>query len=445
VSTFTVVNDDTLAAAIGKSRRRLAYIAPGISETVAAAVGALFERADPPAVTVIIDADPEVCRLGYGTVDGLQRLRALAEEHHLGIRYQSGLRIAVLASDDDFLVYAPTPRLIEAGSLTPSQPNAIVIGADAPAKVLAAAAAEDFQTQLLPSAAEIGRGAVTPEVMDNTLKDLARTPPKRFDVARVERVFNSKLQYVELEITGYKLSVQKVTLPNDLLIGDDPELGKRLRNSFRLLQGDGLSVEIDRLDSQSGEVVLDGQGTPHKEPYSEEHLEADRKKLYDDYLTQVAGYGWLIRRWDRKAFDARVEVFKRKLELYQRAAQQVLDQRMAETIRELATKLLAKMGGELPPRLTKHMLSAQADTEEKIDALTAEIRHAYGDTGRIFNPEIRVRYKDLTYETIQEPRFRSAIERAYNKPGQSSIFARLFEEFDAAPEARLPTMSDEGA
>ena len=91
MSTFTVVNDAALVAAIDRCRKQLAYIAPGISAPVADAIGRLFERADPPAVTVIIDADPEVCRLGYGTVAGLQPLRALVERHQFSIRQQPGL------------------------------------------------------------------------------------------------------------------------------------------------------------------------------------------------------------------------------------------------------------------------------------------------------------------------------------------------------------------
>lgn len=73
MSMFIVVNDEALVAAIGRSRQRLAYIVPGISKPVADAIEGLFERTDPPAVTVIIDSDPEICRLDHGAVEGLRR------------------------------------------------------------------------------------------------------------------------------------------------------------------------------------------------------------------------------------------------------------------------------------------------------------------------------------------------------------------------------------
>lgn len=435
MSTFAVVNDGVLVAAIDCSRQRLAYIAPGISEPVADAIGRLFERVDPPAVTVIIDSDPEVCRLGYGTVAGLKRLQEVVERHQLAIRHQAGLRVAVLASDDDLLVYAPVAQLIEAGSTSDAKPNAIVIGPDAPARLLAAAATEGYARHCLPSDAEIGQEALTPVDLGAALQDLARTPPKAFDVARVERVFNSKLQYVELEITGYKLSARQIALPNDLLIGDDPELEKRLRNSFRLLESGGLQVDIDEIDPKSGEVKLDSHGKAVKEPYSEKRLEADRKKLYANFLTQVAGHGWLIRRWDREAFDQRVEVLKRKIEAYQKGVSAALQEKIDGTIKSLAGQLLEKMEGNLPHRLSKSLLTAQPTDEELLAVLAAELTAAFGSAEQVFNPELKVRYKDLTYETIQDKSFRSALETAFQRSGQVSAYTRLFEEYDAARAA----------
>ncbi|NCT69100.1 MAG: DEAD/DEAH box helicase [Rhodanobacteraceae bacterium] len=117
MSTFAVVNDAVLVAAIDRCHQRLAYIAPGVTADVVAAIGRLFERPNPPAVTLILDVDPEVYRLGDGTIEGIQRLRALAERYQVGIRSQPGLRLGVLASDDDLLVYAPTPLLVEAAAI----------------------------------------------------------------------------------------------------------------------------------------------------------------------------------------------------------------------------------------------------------------------------------------------------------------------------------------
>ncbi len=88
MTTFTVVNEDTLAAAVDQSRERLVYIAPGITAKIVAAMAVAMQGTQPPPLTVIIDTDPEVCRLGYGTVEGLKALQAAGQM--LPIRYQRG-------------------------------------------------------------------------------------------------------------------------------------------------------------------------------------------------------------------------------------------------------------------------------------------------------------------------------------------------------------------
>ena len=68
MSTFTVINEAALVHAVEQCNERLVYIAPGITEPIVRAMGKLMAREPLPALTVIIDTDPEVCRLGYGTV-----------------------------------------------------------------------------------------------------------------------------------------------------------------------------------------------------------------------------------------------------------------------------------------------------------------------------------------------------------------------------------------
>lgn len=440
MSTFTVVDDQTLVAAIDRCRHRLVYIAPGITKPVVEAIDRMFERQEVPAITIIIDSDPEVCRMGYGTVEGLNALNALVERHHFVLRTQPGLRVGVLASDDELQVYAPTPQLIEAGSHTERKPNAIAIGRDPLAQLLDAAAAEGVADAPLPSNAEIGQQALTPTKLRESLAELARMPPKAFNVSRVERVFNAQLQYVELEVTGYKLSSRKVNIPNDLLIGEDPDLEKRLRNTFALLEGKAsLQVEIASLDASNLQPVLDARGKPKTLRYSEKQLETDRQKLYVDFLTTVKGYGWLIKRWDRPALDRRVKWFRRRVEAYRDGIEELLGASVQVSIRALAEVLLPKLKDRFPDRLRKHLLSATPAEADMLDLVTKELTDAFGRAHQHARPEIRINFKDLTYETIKDPKFREALEVAYGRRGQPSAFSRLFEEFDAARESDEPS------
>ncbi len=125
--TFTIVNDEVLIQAIKAARRKLVYVAPGITGPVAQALGQQFKELGKSSVILILDINPEVYRLGYGDVTGLEQLKKYADDHGFEIRHQPGVRIGLLISDDNILIYSPTPLLIEAGSQQPEKPNAILL------------------------------------------------------------------------------------------------------------------------------------------------------------------------------------------------------------------------------------------------------------------------------------------------------------------------------
>jgi hypothetical protein len=112
--TFTAATDELLIEMIGKARHRIVFIAPGVTEKVAEALGHRFSQEDKLRIEVILDADPEVYRLGF-TVEGITKLKSQAQTQHVGLRHQPGIRIAILIADEKALIYAPTPQLVEAG------------------------------------------------------------------------------------------------------------------------------------------------------------------------------------------------------------------------------------------------------------------------------------------------------------------------------------------
>ena len=436
-STFTVVNEETVAAAVAHCRDRLVYIAPGITEKIVAALAVAMQRARPPALTVIIDADPEVCRLGYGTVEGLEELQRFAAEQMLPIRYQPGLRLGVLIVDEQIAVYAPTPLLIEAGSDRADQPNAIALGAGNPLdRVLKACAAEGQSGTAvpLPSEAEVGTMAATPELLQKSLMELSRLPPKPFDVARTERVYNTKLQYVDFEVTGYKLTARRVQIPTDLLVGTDKTLEARLRNSFSLLEGkESLVVQIADADPDTGEARVDKQGTPSMVGYSELTIEEERKKIYTDFLTPIPGHGQLISKMRRKAFDTRLEWFKARVAAYTMAVKQQLDKAVEASVKGLTEALLPGVMQRPPARLMKSCLSLIPTDDDYRAAVEAELSQAFNLGDRFFQPMVRVIFKDLTYETITDKKFVAQLNKLFPSLSQHGFF----EEHDSAPELRL--------
>ncbi len=430
MSTFTVVNDETLLVAISAARRKLVLVAPGISKAVAEALGKRFVELGRLSITVILDVDPEVCRLGYGDIAGLQKIKELADENLLELRHQPGVRLGILISDTETLIYAPTPLLVEAGSMQPEKPNAIVIR-DVPLAQVERAMAVDENS--LPSDAEIGKQVVAAKQIAEVEKDLKENPPKEFNIARAERVFNSRIQYVEFKVENYKLSSRVAPIPSDLMgLADSADLLDRWRNSFRMFDAkNSFRVKVPERD-ENGLPTAYPDGSPRLVEYSEKNLEKEKAQIVRDYLFVVPNFDTVILRARRTEFDARIAQFRIRLADFKGAAEAHLTDELKRSIQNLVDYLMPRATEKPLARYRKASLNAQVEGEELKAMLAADLAEAFGKVDTVFAPSLTVRFKDVTYESIHDGKFREGLERVM--PGRT--VEKLFREHDAAPEQR---------
>jgi len=68
-----------LIAMIRCAKQRRVFIAPGVSEELAKAIIETWKEIGPSKVRILLDVDPEVCRMGYGQFTALQLLHEAAE------------------------------------------------------------------------------------------------------------------------------------------------------------------------------------------------------------------------------------------------------------------------------------------------------------------------------------------------------------------------------
>ena len=429
MQTFTVVNDDVLADAINKATSKIVYIAPGISKVVALALGNRFGSLGALSMTIIVDNDPEVYRLGYGDTEGLDHIKKLSDEHMLELRQQPGVRIGVLITDNTTLVYSPTPHLIEAGSEQEDKPNAIVIPSATDAIEQACAAAEGT----LPEDAEIGRSVVEAEALAAMKKDLEEVPPKQYSVARIERVFNSRIQYVEFKLNKYKLSSMIAPIPADLMgLQDNEEIRSRWRNAFKMFDSaDSLKVDIPARD-ENGDVRRTEDGEKIKIQYDEKAIQRDRKKIEENYLYKIPNYDVVIFRSRRAAFDKAIAGFEQKLKDYHEALKQQVQESVDSTISKLVAVLLPLVKKNIPERYLKSSFTPDKIGDDDLKVmLTNDLKAHFGDIDDISMPVIKLKFKDVSYETIHDPGFRTALEQS--KIPNNRVH-ELFSEHDAAPE-----------
>mgnify|MGYP001171003719 CR=1 FL=1 len=432
MSTFCAVDDAALIQMILGARKRIVFIAPGVHEPVAKALGARFGEIEDLDVTVVLDPDEDVCRIGYGDAKGLELVNENAKKNGFWLRSQPGLRVGVLLTDEKTLVWSPTPRSVEAppnsapplqNSLfeeaPPAAPNGLLLGSDPARQLAKAVAAEGCNAD--PRLAEIGKAAITPDQVKSTLDELKKNPPIDVDLARVTRVFSTKLQFVEYEVKGAKISATQLTVPSSLLNVDAKgELQDLIQSRLRAF-ADLKNEEISVPAYLNGEPAMSKDGKPIMEKVSEASLQRLRNDIEKRYLHDITGFSRLIAKDEKGDFEARLEAYKAQLLAHSEGLRKLIDQQATEIIDEAVDLIME--------RSRRSGVAKQPDPIALSGALHEGLKRAKEE-----EPKIRLVFKDVTYEQTQNPEFRLRVEKAL-PPSKRKQLGNWSEHFEAAREA----------
>jgi hypothetical protein len=192
-------------------------------------------------------------------------------------------------------------------------------------------------------------------------------------------------------------------------------------------------VKIADADPDTGEPKIDQLGKPVMIDYSERAIEDERKKIHSDFLTPVTGHGQLIPKVRRASFDIRYKWFQARVASFSAAVSKSLTAAVEISVNDLTEALLPGVVKNPPTRLMKHSLSLLPSENDFREAVRADLAKAFNVGDRFFMPVVKVSFKDLTYETIKDEKFRALLSKAFSGLGQQGIF----EEHDAAPELAL--------
>lgn len=424
MSTFTCVDDAVLIRAIEKAQHRLVFIAPGIRPPVADALANALGRLSADAIHLVLDVDAEVCRLGYGDKDftGMEILQAAAAQHGLTVNHHPGIRIGLLIADDTTLIYSPTPLLIEAESKQPEKPNAIILRTELPPQLANACAvgSEGFATL------EVGTDRIDTKTVEAVKRDLQDRPPKEFNVARIERVFSSMLQYVEFRIEDYKLTTRSLLLNPELFGVRNAEVVRRLTNRYRLFsETDALTVEIPHI----GDDAKPDAKKP-KQRFGPMSIDHERNRIKKRFIIEAGKFGSLILRRDVEAFEKDIKILEAKISAFREAVQDQIKKRIDEIVDELLAAMIERLRAE-PPEHWQSRFLGKRPTDDDIKRLFGEEVQDEVDRVRTdFAPKVFVTFKDVTYQTFKDTKFRELREGHFGKDAIDSIFR----EYDAAPE-----------
>jgi hypothetical protein len=389
-TTFTYLNNQKLSEIIGSARRHLIYAAPSVASSVADSLG--VARNDNATVRVVIDADPDAFRLGFGDPDGL----ALLIDRGIDVRRAAGLRIAVLVADDRAWVYSPTPEIIFEQP-NQSVSNAVQVSVDFATQILVSLAPDivtntdndvPSATIIAHDAPEIGIESVTSQDLIEIDKQLKENPPQKFDATRKVRVYQGYFQFVQLSLTGCRLSAHTISIPKILLnIAEDSDLQDRVRSTCRL---------VDNTSDFAKKVKV---------------IERKVRKLREDHARSLGErYGSVILRKERTEFDKKVTEIQKELATFSAMVKEGLDREIKNSREKLIAMLLPGFMKNPPKRLTSGLFGdlnevlASEFMGEELDKELPDVDDLIGEM------QLNCDYKDVTFEMLNDTDFVKLIQ-----------------------------------
>lgn len=421
---FDVASDDALAKMIALAERRILLVAPALTQVVALALVSRLAEPDSPTIELILDADPEVYRLGYCDMSALELIRTQLLAHGQAVRQQEGIRIGMLVADDDILVWSPTPRLVEAGSTSRQKPNAIRLGGAVSVERLAEALGAGERPP------EVGKAGLTPDDAKKVADDLAKNPPQKFDLARAVRVFSSQARYVELEVKNSRFASRSVPWPDVLLGILDQELRERVQGRFK---------PFADLDWRVKVKVLHPDGAEREVPIDEKWLNRQRRAL-EDMTFEVKDYGRVILRQHQEEFEKGVERLKTNLDRYREAFIEVMKARKGEIVQRVTKEYESQWLANPPPDLTKW---GRPNNEELRNHLADLVENLVDEAIGFDEAETRVVFKDIAPESVRSEEFVTRLQAAMKRAKvPDSIIKSLWKTYSAAPQSPRPERAE---
>ena len=390
------LSDQDLMALISCTRRRLVVISPGLSSNIARAIAEKWAELGGNAVQIVLDADPEICRLGFGELDSIKILRDTANQIGTEVRHQAGLRIGVVITDETTVIFSPTPLLLESNVSESTRSNAIRI--DTPL------APPECSSREVEKSLGFESKPLTENLVRNAEKDLGSNPPVKFDLARKVRVFNAMFEFVEFELRGHRISRKRVPIPSDLMgLANDRKTQRLLHSSFQLIDEEA-GISGDRLDRLKQRIVA-------------------------RHLVNFPGYGTVILRTNKERFKRAVRRLEQFIVCFRQRLENELQSAIESNRDALIKGLLPSVLAAPPDRWLKFLGSPPREADVR-NLLTAELSNAFKTASEIVGDiSLKVVFRGVTFESLNDPAFMRVARKAIPH------LEVLHEEYDAARQA----------
>lgn len=415
-SLFSTLDSSGIAKIIRSAKRFICYAGPGIQIKPAQAMSEVAGRLGIEMITVCLDFDERVVRMGFGDIEAVKCLRTAG----IVVRNAPGLRTALVLVDDEGFIFTPTALYLEAEPKGQETPNAMRLSTEqltdalarlspvAKAIAVAQARTEEERSRIGSLPVEVGTEPVTKAQFTQVNERLRDAPPVKFDLARQVRVFEPYFQYVELSLSGAAIQRHRLRIPPSILkLGGSRDLEGRLRTSFDLLE------KGNKLSSK---------------PLEDE--------LYDirKNFTRILGkdHGRVVLKGQKPRLEQRLETLRKKLKVHQKELEDKLQEQLDESRKQIVNYYLPRVRENPPDAMLGQLVTDEPTEEDELGWLDLELGRVFPDTKSLIkNMQLDVRYKDVTYETLNQPGILGSLKDAF----PTINWDRAYEEYRAVGEA----------
>lgn len=414
-SLFTDLSSNRIAGLIRSATSRVVYAAPGIQSGPATALMELKSKLLTPELTVSLDFDERTLRMGYGSLEAVEMLRTAG----VPLTHFPGFRSGILIVDKRGWVFTPIAHYLEDEPQSDETPNAIELS---PAQVEAfairfslvsrqeaikVASTPEIAAQIAELPIELGVVQVGKDHFEDVKNAIEIAPPVKFDVVRQVRVFEPYLQYVEMKLTGAAIQKHRVQIPPDIQkLGASADLEGRLRTTFDLLE------KSSKLSS--------------------EKLEEAINLIRKDFTPSLGkSHGRVVLKNAKPHLEECLVEFRAQLAAHQETVKLDLQTKLDES-RQQVVEYYLPLAKANPPKAVIGGSMIQPPPDEVFTKwLSRRLEAAFPKADALIqNMVLDVQFKDVTFETLNQPDFLEAVKKAF----PDVDWERAYSEFRAAGE-----------
>ena len=418
---FCSLTPSRLADLVRSAQQAVCYAGPGIQLDLAQAMVEVAGRLTKEMLTVSLDFDDRVMRMGYGNVEAVKLLL----DAGIAVQSSPGLRTALVVVDDAGYIFTPTALYLEAEPTDGAASNAVRMSGEQVAQALARlspaaktiaiaqAKTPEAKQRIEVLTVDVVSAPITPEKLAEVAASLKEAPPVRFDLARQVRVFEPYLQYVELSLTGAAIQRHRMAIPEKIQkLGGSKELENRLRTTFELIEK-GSKLSSKPLEDALNEI----------------------RKNFTPSLGK--DHGRVVLKAAKPHLVTRLKEFRIKLEAHQKAVAKDLQKHLDTSREQIVAYYLPRVIEAKPDALLGQSQNGEVSEAAAKRWLNGELDKVFPRAETLIQEmKLEERYKDVTFETLNRRDFLESVKDAFPYVD----WDKAYSEFKAAgqSEAKHP-------